>query len=240
MEQDARREEAQRSAIAAEKKPTASDEMTALQTASGDEVISAYSLVSEYEGNEIAGDAKYKGNFIIVEGTVKEIGKTLGQEYVSLKAGTLDSVRCYVSYFDGSQTEKLAKLQRGDSVRVRGKCDGLAFLGVTMTKCAFLTPAETASGGKERMKLAAFRRLVAKYKQSPGDFATGAERQKYRDELAALQSEFLRIEFNPQEQQDEARAIIELNQSEVEGRYSGNLALELHNEISGMYLQMTQ
>ena len=51
---------------------------------------------------------------------------------------------------------------------------------------------------------------------------------------------FIAIEFTPSDQREEAQAIIELHQREIEGRYGGHLALERHNDIIGMYMEMTR
>lgn len=89
----------------------------------------------------------------------------------------------------------------------------------------------TASDGP---KLAAFRKVVEKYKQTPGRFASDDEREKFNRELRKLQEEFFAAPLDPKKNRNEAVAIIELYEKEIEKRYTGALPLELHNYVFQM------
>lgn len=84
-------------------------------------------------------------------------------------------------------------------------------------------------------KLTAFRKVVAKYKQSPGDFASDKERYRYNDELKAVQDAFVLIPFDATRNRKEAEAVVKLWQSELEDAYSGELHRVLEIEILGIY-----
>ena len=88
--------------------------------------ISAQQLVSAYEANEIAADEKYNGKVIQVSGVVEEIGKDIMDSiYVTLTSGddsVWSSVHCS---FADSHKSAAAGLSKGQSVTIKGKCDGL-------------------------------------------------------------------------------------------------------------------
>jgi len=84
--------------------------------------VSAKRLYQDYESNEVAADEKYKGRVIVVSGVVENIGKDIMDTmYISLDTGNFGSVQCM---FSERHTSDLTKIQKGDMVRIRGKCDG--------------------------------------------------------------------------------------------------------------------
>lgn len=87
-------------------------------------------------------------------------------------------------------------------------------------------------------KLAAFRKVVATYKQSPGDFASDKERYQHNDELQVVQDAFVRVPFDASTNRKEAEAILRLWQSELEGRYSGELPRVLEIEILRIHMDI--
>lgn len=89
-------------------------------------------------------------------------------------------------------------------------------------------------------KLAALRAVVEKYREMPDEYASSAVRAKFNDELGTLQREFSSIEFDPKAHPDEARKIVELFRSEVEGRYQGHMVDLLEDEVLMIYEQLTQ
>jgi hypothetical protein len=106
----------------ADKKTPGATEMNALQ------------LYQEYNANKVTADAKYKGKIISVTGTIKDIGRdmedgpyvTLGTEQV------LSAVQCMFSKQD---EPLLARLSKGQSLTIQGKCDGLAIISVILSNC---------------------------------------------------------------------------------------------------------
>jgi hypothetical protein len=71
--------------------------------------------------------------------------------------------------------------------------------------------------GQAGPKLTAFRKVVAKYKQSPGEFASEQERYRYNEELGELQSAFRRLPFEVSQNRKEAEAIVRMWQSDLAG-----------------------
>lgn len=82
--------------------------------------VSANTLFSEYEANEVAADNKYKNKEYKVSGTVDKIGKDITDDgYALLKTSNLFGVQCF---FDNEQ--ELAKIQNGQQITVVGRIDG--------------------------------------------------------------------------------------------------------------------
>lgn len=101
--------------------------------------------------------------------------------------------------------------------------------------CAPLSSARLTSDGP---KLAAFRKVVAKYKQSPGNFASDKERERYNRELQVIQNAFSEIPFDVSTNRNEAEAIVRLWESELEGAHTGELYRELDILISSIYMDI--
>lgn len=80
--------------------------------------INAAALAKEYDDNEVRADGKYDGKNLKVSGTVTDF-KAGGA--VRLGVGN-NSVDVYVAKFE---TEKVAALNKGDTVTVVGRCSGL-------------------------------------------------------------------------------------------------------------------
>jgi phage FluMu protein Com len=104
--------------------------------------VSAESLYTAYENNEVAADELYKGKVLLVSGQVVKIGKTIfGTAYVQL-AGEGEWWRdTYIGsgitcYFQAGQESSLTSLTKGGScISIVGECNGKAFLDVTLAKC---------------------------------------------------------------------------------------------------------
>jgi len=87
--------------------------------------LSAKKLYSEYDRNEIAADAKYKGKKIVVTGTIRSLGiDILGDPYIELigGGGFLDGVECV---FPKSEQSSLIHLIKGQKVSVKGIVSGM-------------------------------------------------------------------------------------------------------------------
>jgi len=85
--------------------------------------ITAGALYAEYDANEVAADEKYKGQFIIVSGTIDTIAKDIMDTmYITLDndAG-IGQIQCM---FSDAHKSQLANAKKGQSVRVKGKCSG--------------------------------------------------------------------------------------------------------------------
>ncbi len=89
-------------------------------------------------------------------------------------------------------------------------------------------------------KLGAFRKVVKKYKNNPGDYASTGQAEAYKKELDALQDAFFRIKFDPKKNRSEARAIVELWRSDIEGRYTGECPRLLENHVMEIYEKLRE
>lgn len=85
--------------------------------------VNADDLFKQYETNEVAADAKYKGKTLAVTGTIDKIGKDiLNTPYVSLKSrNPIMGVQCM---FGEDQSAALAQLSPGKKITVAGSCEG--------------------------------------------------------------------------------------------------------------------
>lgn len=110
----------------------------------------------------------------------------------------------------------------------------LAFVCIVTLVTWFAIPAT------EGAKLAAFQRLVAKYEQTPGEYASYDERMSFKAELWEVQKSFVQIEFDPKLNRKEAEAIIELYRAQIENKYQGGgPPMDLETYMSEMYLKLT-
>lgn len=86
--------------------------------------VTATKLADEYKANEVAADAKYKGNLVEVSGTIGTIGKDITDTpYVTLTIGQYDilSVQCM---FGRNDQTALASLSKGQSITLKGEVSG--------------------------------------------------------------------------------------------------------------------
>jgi len=85
--------------------------------------LSADQLYREYDSNEVAADAKYKGKVVIVSGTIQDIGKDImDNAYIVIGGqGFLDGVQCT---FTAAEQSSVARLSKGQQVRVKGEVAG--------------------------------------------------------------------------------------------------------------------
>ena len=97
--------------------------------------LSADQLAREYENNEVAADAKYKGKIVIVSGTIQDIGKDVMDEpYIIIGgSGFLDGVQCF---FTESEESSVAHLSKGQRVSVKGEVSGKIIGNVLVKKCS--------------------------------------------------------------------------------------------------------
>lgn len=92
--------------------------------------ITAEELHKHYEINEIAADKKYKGKLLEVTGTIRNIGKALGDPYVNLATGPFTH-QIMVNFPDKVYDDKLATYTMGTKIIVTGTCKGKT-LGMIM------------------------------------------------------------------------------------------------------------
>ena len=98
--------------------------------------ISAGGLYGQYNGNEVAADAQFKGRLLAVKGQIDNIGKDiLGKMYVALKTGFgIGRVQCF---FGKEYANELARLRPGQNVTIEGRCTG-KMMNVLLQDCDLL------------------------------------------------------------------------------------------------------
>jgi hypothetical protein len=100
--------------------------------------LSAVDLCSNYEANEISADDRYKGKVLAVTGKVESIGKDILDDMFVVLAGSNEEysmvgVQCS---FSNSQKSTLISLRKGETVTVKGRCDG-KMMYVQLKGCVF-------------------------------------------------------------------------------------------------------
>ena len=97
--------------------------------------VTASTLFSDYDSNEVAADDKYKGKILNVSGTIDDIGKDITDTmYVTLKtANPILNVQCF---FADDHKSQVANASKGQQVTIKGKCDG-KFGNVLIRGCSF-------------------------------------------------------------------------------------------------------
>jgi DNA-directed RNA polymerase subunit M/transcription elongation factor TFIIS len=111
-------------------------------------IVAVEAICDEYDDNEFAADAKYKGKTAVVNGIIFSIGKndSSGEPFIVIEAGDssdafsigFDRVRCL---FAVSQIDKIAQLSEGQKVSVKGKVDGynkISGVSVVLKKCSIV------------------------------------------------------------------------------------------------------
>jgi hypothetical protein len=99
--------------------------------------VSAAELSKAYEKNQVAADLIYEGKTLLVTGIVSSIGKDIfNYPYVVINDGSqfaINGVQC--SFSKSSETE-LAKLSKGQTVRIQGTQYGYSILNVMLKDCS--------------------------------------------------------------------------------------------------------
>jgi hypothetical protein len=136
---------------AAEPTPTSTPTDTPTPTCEpGIVCVNAEQLCDDYDANEVAADAKYKGKDLEVYGEVKRIESFLDDIYLTLDCGWFSYVWCY---FDEADTDKLMDVVEGDHVKVRGKGAGEAIIDLLdqpkLEHCKSVQVVETPGEGDD-------------------------------------------------------------------------------------------
>lgn len=124
-------------------------------------VVSANYLATEYDKNEVAADARFKGQRLIIVGKVEAIKKGIvSGAYIVLKGKgvLLRDVQCD---FGNNAEAELAKLVPGQPVAVAGKIDGL-FGNVNVKDCSLVTSYK-AKGATKRDDVHRFHMVDGRY-----------------------------------------------------------------------------
>jgi len=99
--------------------------------------VSPEQIAKDYKANEVAADNKYKGKLVQVSGEVDKIGKDITDTmYVVIKgdSSNFTDVQCF---FNKDKADQLAQLQKGQSLTIKGKCNGL-MMNVLIKDCEII------------------------------------------------------------------------------------------------------
>lgn len=98
-------------------------------------VVTAKTLLDEYQENELAADKKYKGKRIEVTGAVHEVGRRSGRVYVAMRDATnpgFKEIYCYMATILEDQAEPLKK---GQPIKMRGDVTGKGIFSAELENC---------------------------------------------------------------------------------------------------------
>lgn len=97
--------------------------------------VSARELYADYEANGVAADEKYKGKVLRVTGVVNNIDRdVLDKIYVTLSGNDYyGDIQCF---FAENHVQTAAQLSKGQTITVKGKCDG-KMMNVLLRGCTF-------------------------------------------------------------------------------------------------------
>ena len=98
-------------------------------------VTTSDKLQKAYEKNEVAGDQQFRNKSIFINGTVKSIDRSVGENYfISLKGGSNPFMQPKASMADG-HTNFLASLEKGNKVFLFCKGNGMLIGSAIVAKC---------------------------------------------------------------------------------------------------------
>ena len=98
-------------------------------------------LNEDYERNEVAADAKYVGNYVMVTGVIYSVTEAVGKYDVKLETDDFISVTNIVCKVDKDEEATILALAAGDTVTVLGKVGGKSVFDINLRECT-LVPTE--------------------------------------------------------------------------------------------------
>jgi hypothetical protein len=99
--------------------------------------VSPKELYDAYESNQIKADSTYKDKPVRLTGEVGDIGKDiLDKPYIKFNADEYGMTGIQV-YFKNSEMNKLGELDKGQTVTIIGKCDGMQVINVVIKDSVF-------------------------------------------------------------------------------------------------------
>jgi hypothetical protein len=95
--------------------------------------ITADALHAGYVENRVAGDSRFRGQVLTVNGRVADIQMFGDRPVINLLANKgRGVVQCY---FEPDQAEAVAKIAPGQQVKIKGRCDGFVEGAVLVKDC---------------------------------------------------------------------------------------------------------
>ncbi len=98
-------------------------------------VLTAQSLIDEYQKDEAVTDKKYSEHVILVKGNILEISTLKGNGVITLNDGDPES--SIICHMLPSQNAKTLTLKKGQSINIKGICTGY-LLDVIMVRCTIV------------------------------------------------------------------------------------------------------
>lgn len=86
--------------------------------------LTANQLMSEYESNVVNADKQYTGKTMIVSGVINSFGKTNHDNNLCVLLNSGEYFKAVQLNFNVSQTDAVAELKDGMSIKVIGRCTG--------------------------------------------------------------------------------------------------------------------
>ncbi len=107
-----------------------------LENEKPDFTLTAQELYNDFSADETAGNLKYGDKAIQVSGVVIE--KTVHENDATIVLNdAMEGISCsFDSLYLVNNNEKIVKIELGETITVKGKCDGIdMIMGVVLTKC---------------------------------------------------------------------------------------------------------
>ncbi len=96
-------------------------------------IVSAEDIALSYESDEAYADSLYAGKNVIMTGVVSNIGDAGAYFTVNL-IGNIYHID--LSFYDPGEIAKLANINNGDTITIRGRVIGLNLIYVSITNCS--------------------------------------------------------------------------------------------------------
>ena len=101
-----------------------------------DVTVTTKKILKEFEGNEAAADAKYKGKTLKVDGIVDKVDTEMfdDEKYI-VQIGGGGKFEVFTVNCNGQSSKAVAKIKKGDKITVVGVFDDGGDLGVELEPC---------------------------------------------------------------------------------------------------------
>ncbi|MFM9946293.1 MAG: OB-fold protein [Bacteroidia bacterium] len=108
-----------------------------IAAAKEDFILSASDFNKEYTIDENAANTKYLEKVIAVKGTVFEI-QLENEDEPTVALATDEEGTTILCGFKKELLPEVKKLNPGDKIKVKGKCDGKGMFGIVITQCSLI------------------------------------------------------------------------------------------------------
>ena len=100
--------------------------------------VTARQLNEDYERNEVAADAKYVGNYVMLTGAIYSVTEAVGKYDVKLETDDFISVTNIVCKVDKDEEATILTLAAGDTVTVLGNVSGKSVFDINLRDCSLV------------------------------------------------------------------------------------------------------